>query len=253
MPPAYIVLVADRFDPSGIVPIIGWAGYCHLLVSGREAVLLDTGLTGERFWLPGLVKRIGLKPQNIKAILLTHGHLDHAGNLAWIQEWTQAPVYAHPLEAPHLQGVYPYAGPARICGLLEGLGRRILGYRPVFIDRTLEDGEELPFWGGLRVVHLPGHTDGHCGFYSKNRQLLFSGDLFASFFHGAGLPPVIFNSNPSLIPESLEKTRRLQPEGVIPNHYDIFNPLRHRKRLERLCRKILDQKQAGVRPYQPRR
>jgi glyoxylase-like metal-dependent hydrolase (beta-lactamase superfamily II) len=209
---------------------------------------------GERHWLPGLVKRAGLKPQDIKAILLTHGHLDHAGNLAWLREWSQAPVYAHPLEALHLQGAYSYTGTARICGLLEGLGRRMLDYRPVSIDRIFEDGEELPFWGGLQVVHLPGHTDGHCGFYSKKRRLLFSGDLFASFFYGAGLPPVIFNSNPHLIPTSLEKARQLRPGWVIPNHYDIFNPSWHRKRFDRLCRKILDQRDPGARPsHQPRR
>ena len=54
--------------------------------------------------------------------------------------------------------------------------------QPAIIDVPIADGDELPFWGGLRVVHLPGHTLGHCGFYSKAHDLLFSGDLFASYF-----------------------------------------------------------------------
>ena len=60
------------------------------------------------------------------------------------------------------------------CGRLERVGYGVLRYRPAQIDRCISDGDELPFWGGLRVVHLPGHTEGHCGFYSARHDLLFS-------------------------------------------------------------------------------
>ena len=58
-------------------------------------------------------------------------------------------------------------------------------------------------------MHLPGHTLGHCGFYSRRHDLLFSGDLFASYFFNVHLPAPIFNNAPELIAESLEKARRL--------------------------------------------
>lgn len=170
--------------PPGIHTIRGIMGVCHLLVDAKcDAVLIDTGLVGEPWQIRWRLHRLGLGPDAVKAILLTHGHLDHAGNLAWAKAWSGAPIYAHPLEQAHIDGAYPYVGVNRWCGRLEGAGRRLLrvGARAE-IDVPLADGDELPFWGGLRVLHLPGHTLGHCGFYSARHDLLFSGDLFASYF-----------------------------------------------------------------------
>ncbi|HTO05370.1 MAG TPA: MBL fold metallo-hydrolase, partial [Opitutus sp.] len=181
-------------------------GVCHLLVDeNREAVLLDTGLIGEQGQIRRRLRRLGLGPENVKAILLTHGHLDHAGNLAWAKAWTGAPIYAHASEQAHIDGTFSYCGAAVWCGRLERAGRRWLGAGVAAkIDVPIADGDELPFWGGLRVIHLPGHTLGHCGFHSTRHDTLFSGDLFASyFFRGAVLPPPIFNAVPELIPGSL--------------------------------------------------
>ena len=96
-------------------------------------------------------------------------------------------------------------------------GRAVLRVgRPAAIDVPIADGDELPFWGGLRVVHLPGHTLGHCGFYSKAHDLLFSGDLFASYFFNVHLPPPILNSAPELIPAESRQGAAAQsaPDGA---------------------------------------
>ena len=82
-------------------------GCCHLLVEGDRAVMLDTGLAGETFRIRWLFRRLGLKPQSLKAILMTHGHLDHAGNLARLKDWSGAKIFAHPLEQAHIDGTYP--------------------------------------------------------------------------------------------------------------------------------------------------
>jgi glyoxylase-like metal-dependent hydrolase (beta-lactamase superfamily II) len=224
-----------RQTPPGLYAIRGVMGMCHILVEQGEAVLLDTGLVGEPPAIRAKLRRLGLGPQSVKAILLTHGHLDHVGNLAWAKAWTQAPIYAHPLEQAHIDGTHPYTGITIWCDRLERTGRLLLGAgRPVSIDMAIADGDELPFWGGLQVVHLPGHTLGHCGFYSARHDLLFSGDLFASYFFNVHTPPAILNDAPQIIPESLQRVRALDPQLIVPQHYDVLAPALHRRRFDRL-------------------
>lgn len=221
--------------PVRVRTIRGVMGVCHLLVEpdGRGAVLLDTGLVGEPWQIRRAVRRLGLGAGDVRAILLTHGHLDHAGNLAWAKAWTGAPLYAHPAEQAHIDGNYPYRGVNRWCGRLERVGRALLGVgASAKIDVMLADGDELPFWGGLRVVHLPGHTLGHCGFYSARHDVLFSGDLFASYFFNVHVPPAILNSAPELIRGSLEKARRLGARFIVPQHYDVLDGALHRRRFD---------------------
>lgn len=222
----------------GIHTIRGVMGVCHLLVDADGTVLLDTGLAGEPALIRWRMRQLGLAPGDIKAILLTHGHLNHAGNLAWAKQWCGAPIHAHALEQAHIDGTYPYKGVNAWCGRLERAGRTLFrSGRAVNIDVPIADGDELPFWGGLRVVHLPGHTLGHCGFYSARHDLLFSGDLFASYFFNVHLPPPILNSAPELIPASLEKVRALDPRLMVPQHYDVLDGALHRRRFDKLIAK----------------
>jgi glyoxylase-like metal-dependent hydrolase (beta-lactamase superfamily II) len=225
--------------PPGLYPIRGVMSVCHLLVEGDAAWMLDTGMVGEPALIRRRMRQLGLGPQSIRGILLTHGHLDHAGNLAALKRWTGAPVYGHPAEQLHVDGRYPYQGINRWCGRLEALGRWAFRYRPAAIDEFIGEGDELPFWGGLRVVHLPGHSTGHCGFYSARHDLLFSADLFASYFFNPHLPPPILNSQPELIPASLRKMLALDPRWIIPNHYDFCDGALHKRRFVALCRKRL--------------
>lgn len=232
--------------PPGVFTVRGLMGVCHLLVDERgEAVLLDTGMYGERTQIRWLLRRLGLEPGDIKAIILTHGHLDHGGNAAWAQRFTGAPLYAHPAEQAHLDGTYPYRGVARWCGRLERAGYAVFNYQPARIDRPIADGEVLPFWGGLRVVHLPGHTEGHCGFYSERHDLLFSGDLFASYFFNVHFPPPILNSCPHLLLGSVRRVLALDPRWIVPQHYDVLDGELHRQRFQRLCARFLHERAKG--------
>ena len=227
-------------DIPGLYGIRGVMSVLHLLVEGERAWLLDTGMVGEPILVRRLLRRLGLAPGAIEGILLTHGHLDHAGNLAELKEWTGARIYGHAAEQSHVDGTYPYQGAARWCGRLESLGRRAFRYRSALIDEPIGEGDVLPFWGGLRVVHLPGHSDGHCGFYSEKHDLLFSGDLFASYWFNPHFSPRMFTSQPELMPGSLRRVLELDPRRIVPNHYDFLDGEVHKRRFVKLCRRVFD-------------
>lgn len=219
-----------------IIPIRGYHGSFHLLCDNvrHEAVLIDAGFVGELPQLKKILNENELNWGDIKAILLTHGHLDHTGNLVKLKELTGAPILAHPLEQPHIDGTFPYTGISRLCGFMEAVGRTIFRYRALSIDQALVPEAELPYWGGLRVIHLPGHTDGHCGFYSERFNLLFSGDLFASYWFSTHLPPIFLNSSPGKIKDSLEKVRALAPQYIVPNHGSGLDGELHRRKFDSL-------------------
>lgn len=225
-----------REVPPNLYRIRGIMGCCFLLAEENSCVMIDTGLFGETFFIRSLMRRLGYQPQSLKAIFLTHGHLDHAGNLARLKHWSGARIHAHPDEQQHIDGTYPYRGINKWCGWLEAFGRAVFRYRTAQIDEFLSDGQRLPFWGGLQAIHLPGHTVGHCGFYSANHNLLFSGDMFASYFFNVHRPPAILNSVPEHFPASAEKIRKLNPRWVVPNHHDWMNGALHRKRFAKLYR-----------------
>lgn len=225
--------------PPGYHPVNTCKVVVHLLIHQGEVVIIDAGLLGEFRMIRHTLQRLGLGPSSVKAILLTHGHLDHTGNLHALKQWTGAPIYAHRLEVPHIRGEFPYTGVTRWCGRLEAMGRAIIRYRSAEVDHYIEDGEVLPFWGGLQVVHLPGHTLGHCGFYSESRSTFFTGDLFASYFFSTHIPPGILNSHPHQIANSFRRALEIPAQMVFPNHYDFHNGRLHAEKLRRLAGEIL--------------
>lgn len=224
--------------PPGLHRVRGMMSVPHVLVDADGAVLLDAGFPGDAKRIRRVMARVGVGPRDVRAILLTHGHIDHAGDLRELQAWTGAPVYAHRLERAHVEGRYPYSGFARVCGWLEEAGRLMTGYRPGKIDVEIDDGDELPFWGGLRVVHLPGHTLGHCGFHSAKKDVLFSGDLWVRFLMRTQTSPRIFSDDFSLVPASMRKARAIGARWIIPGHYDVPGTRGLRRRFEELCEEM---------------
>lgn len=237
-------MIDSREWPPDLHPIRALIGVPQLLVGPEGSVLLDTGLPFDAWKIRRVMRQANVGPRDIKAILLTHGHIDHAGNAAAMKAWTGAPIYAHALEQTHIDGAYPYSGASRVCGALEKSGRAFSSYRPVKIDVEIRDGDELPFWGGLRVLHLPGHTVGHCGFYSPRYDLLFSGDLWVRFMMRTQASPRIFSDVPDVRMASMRKARALGARWIVPGHYDFPNATRLRQRFEQLC----DELEARQRP-----
>ena len=204
----------------GLLQIRGWFVNFYLLIEGDTVYLIDGGFVGDLQQIEKALQHEGLEWTNIKAVLMTHGHLDHTLNVAKIVEKSGATVYAHPADELHFQAKYSYRGISRICGWLELAGRALFGYTPVKIDREVADGQVLNIWGGLHVLHTPGHTIGHCSFYSIEKRILFSGDLFANWMIRVMLPWPWLNSCSEHFESSFRKVFQLNPEGILANHCD---------------------------------
>ncbi len=210
----------------------------HVLRDEAGLVLLDAGFIGGCRRLLLALADGGWENEPVRGILLTHGHLDHTLNVARLARefgaWIAAPV----LDRDRYLGQSKCRGWSRVGGMLEIIGRPLLGYQPFTPDRWVDDRDEIHAWGGLRAVHLPGHTEGHTGYYCASRKLLFCGDLFASFGRWSHLPPAILNADPARMADSIHRALSLDLVGVIPNHADAAEPEEHLRRLRVLAGKL---------------
>ena len=175
------------------------------------------------------------RPPN--AIVLTHGHFDHAGAAKELAEVWDVPVYAHTLEFPYLTGEKEYPAPDwKAGGGLMPLMSPTLPRGPIDLGSRLKalpgEGSELSLaeMPGWKLIHTPGHTPGHVSFFRESDGTLLVGDAFcttkpesffaANFFQPAELhgPPAYFTSDWGAAKESVRKLASLEPTTVVPGH-----------------------------------
>lgn len=148
-----------------IIPVTPFQQNCSLLWCDEtnEAVLVDPG--GDLDRVLAEVEKAGV---NLKKIILTHAHLDHAGGVADLVKQRQLPI-----EGPH-QGDKFWIDQLPQQGQM--LGLQVSGtFTP---DRWLEDGDTISFGNiTLEVLHCPGHTPGHVVFYHPASKLAIVGDV----------------------------------------------------------------------------
>lgn len=206
----------------------------HVLCDGDGLYLIDAGFLCARRYLQRALVEMGWERKPIRGIVLTHGHFDHIANVTSVVRETEAWVAGPRLDASHYAGRAKYSGWGQVTGWLEAAGRSFFDFQPFVPDRLLDDGDRLDIWHGLRVVHLPGHTAGHSGYYCEKNGYLFTGDLFASYERFSHVPPAIFNVDREGLIASIDTALSLQPSGVIPNHGDGAAPEVHLKRMKAL-------------------
>ena len=154
-----------------IIPVTAFQQNCTVLFDedSHEAVVFDPGGEPER--IIDLLSRQGLA---LRRILLTHGHLDHAGGAAALQAAVNAP------DKPRVEIWGPDARDRFLLDHIEGqqavLG--LTGMGNVTPDRFLAEGDEFEF-GALRfdVLHCPGHTPGSVVYVEKTARLAIVGDV----------------------------------------------------------------------------
>jgi hydroxyacylglutathione hydrolase len=157
---------------AAVVPVTPFQQNCTILWEepDKRALVIDPG--GEVARILEAIGKLGVRPERI---LLTHGHIDHAGGAAELKE---------ALEAANGAPSIPIEGPdPRDRFLLEGLEAQaarfgMTGIRNVLPDRWLAEGDEIRL-GTHRfaVLHCPGHTPGHLVFVNHEARFALVGDV----------------------------------------------------------------------------
>src|SRR5262245_58931116 len=137
-------------------------GQAYLWRDGESLTLIDAGNAESAPEIEGAIRSLGLRPERLDRIVLTHCHRDHVGAAGELAARWGAQVLAHRLDAPVIRGEAPVPEPVLLdweVPLYEH-GLTVPQAPPTPVDRELEDGDALGFGDGAYVVHAPGHTDG---------------------------------------------------------------------------------------------
>ncbi|MGA2597736.1 MAG: MBL fold metallo-hydrolase [Bryobacteraceae bacterium] len=150
---------------------------------GEPWALVDTSVPGKAEIIrKAAERRYGLaKPE---AILLTHGHWDHAGSAADLADYWGVPILAHRLELPYLTGRSGYPPPDVTAPGFLSFASRFFGNRSGGFNLGSRiravDGSDLPGMPGWEWFHTPGHAPGHLTFFRRSDATLLAGDAITT-------------------------------------------------------------------------
>ncbi|MED5618456.1 MBL fold metallo-hydrolase [Ideonella sp. BN130291] len=205
---------------------------CHLVVGDRGCVLVDTGVPGSHRKIERALQAHGRSLKDIRLIVVTHAHMDHAGSAARVRELSGAPILAHAGDLPYYERrkAMTYCATGWVSRLFFRTGVIVRPYQPFTPDIVLADGEALdlaPYGVAGRARHTPGHTAGSVSIELDGGDAMV-GDLLASGVLLGGLvrtqharrPP--FEDDPKTVALQLE---RLVASGMQTFHLGHGGPL----------------------------
>jgi hydroxyacylglutathione hydrolase len=149
----------------GIVPVTPFQQNCSLVwcTETMKGAFVDPGGEPERLLAAARQQQV-----EIEKILVTHGHLDHAGAVADLASELGVPV-----EGPQREDAF-WIDQLAAQGARYGMG----WCKPFAPDRWLEDGDTATVGKqSFQVIHCPGHTPGHVVFFHAGARLAFVGDV----------------------------------------------------------------------------
>ncbi|MCU5299173.1 MBL fold metallo-hydrolase [Bacillus paranthracis] len=190
-----------KFQEFIIHPILLW--------NDEMAVLIDTGFPGQFEDIQVEMERVGVSVDKLKVVILTHQDIDHIGSLPDVLEngVSDIKVYAHELDKPYIEGDLPLLKDVHVENPPKGK-----------VSDTVIDGQELPYCGGIRILHTPGHTPGHISLYLKRSKILVAGDSMYSVNGKLGGVHAPTTLNIMEARQSLKKYLNLDIESVVCYH-----------------------------------
>jgi glyoxylase-like metal-dependent hydrolase (beta-lactamase superfamily II) len=199
----------------------------------REWVLIDTGMPGTAGLIVRSAERRFGPYSRPAAIILTHGHFDHAGSAQYLADMWNAPIFAHEEEMPFLLGSDSYPPPDRRVGggVLSALSE-LIPRGPIDLSEQLSalpSNGRVPGMPDWQWIHTPGHTPGHVVLWREMDRTLIAGDAVITTspesayavatqrteLHG---PPMYFTPDWNNARISVEKLAALEPTLVVPGH-----------------------------------
>jgi glyoxylase-like metal-dependent hydrolase (beta-lactamase superfamily II) len=195
--------------------------HAFLLDDGKELTLIDTLFDSDAHRIIAQIEAIGRKVQDLKHIILTHGHRSHLGGLAKLKELSGAQVYSHEWEADIISGdrqsqpvsLWPHP-PYQAYYLQIGQYFDLSKHVPVTVDHYIHEGDQV---GPVKIIFAAGHSPGHLAFYWPERRALIAGDAVCTW------PYLIlgwkgFLLNPKQHEQSLKRLAEYDSEVICVGH-----------------------------------
>ncbi len=151
------------------------------------------------------MEKVGVSFDKLKVVILTHQDIDHIGSLPELLQRCRSniKVYAHELDKPYIEGDLPLLKDGNIENRPKGK-----------VSDTVIDGQELPYCGGILILHTPGHIS----LYLKQSKILVAGDSMYSVNGVLGGVHAPTTLNIMEARQSLKKYLNLDIESVVCYH-----------------------------------
>ena len=153
-----------------VIPVTGFQQNCSLVFDeqAKLGAVVDPGGDVDR-----ILEQIEKHQLTIEKIVLTHGHIDHAGGALTLKERLQSKERSVPIEGPHEADRFLLQQLAA-----QGAAYGVLGARDVLPDRWLDEGQELQIAGAsFKILHCPGHSPGSLVYVNEAQRFALMGDV----------------------------------------------------------------------------